>query len=211
MNEHYPQETSEKLEPRIEGVLTRVCGKTEAINPVFSLVDDAHRELIGEFYSHSIEGHILLFNANSIVDERHNQLMFHGDAPVFPSVRVEDKVMLVVPEGAKRVDAWANLFARDLHANDAVYVQIGENLRTLHNTGVGLPEENVLSSFAMAANSESKFGTTVYVLPPYEMNQQTSIEEVLNNVQQELEATGLSRSDAMYIKKGVAYGWSLSR
>lgn len=194
--------------PEISGTLLRVCGEPQEITTPFRLLSMQNQEQIGEFYSQKLESHLIIFDESGNIAKSHD-LLSERTNYVFPDIRVGEQILLVVPEGARTLSSIAPLVSRNIQEYSIIFKQLGRTLRTLDDAHVGLPNKDILGSFAFAADPDSPTGAKVFFVPPYERHIDTGLDEIVDTVFQEL--TGehvLAEQAAELIISNVKGGWN---
>jgi hypothetical protein len=172
----------------LEGVLSRVFGDTSEINDAYMIVIESEQETsndssIVEFYSEKLEGHIIMFDEGGNTAHMHNKLHEKG-INLFPEISYNHHDILIVPEGARNLSSLLPLITRNIDSYKGIFVNLGNSIRKLNDTGYGLPSgRNVFSQFAIATDMDTRSGSSVFFCPPYSLDDKLNLNDLLFNIE----------------------------
>lgn len=184
--------------PPLDTTLSRVCGEVTEIQPQFTLLPagDVIDESAYEFYSKSMGAHILMFDREGIVSNQHNVLQ-EREISVFQNITNGEYSLMIVPEGTRSFNSTLTNVASNLGNYSIIFAQLGLELRQIENANLGFPVHGrILDRFAWSADAKSPTGATVYLVPPYGLERDQSIETIENKLQTELEESGVFSDNA---------------
>lgn len=178
----------------LEGVLSRVFGDTSEVNDAYKILLEENQEVsvdssAVEFYSEKMEGHIIMFDEGGNIANMHNKLHDKG-VNLFPEITCNHHDILIVPEGARSLSSLLPLITRNIESYKGIFVNFGNSLRKLNDTGYGLPSGgNVFSQFAIATDMDTRSGSSVFFCPPYSIDDKLTLDNLLLNIENNLITT----------------------
>lgn len=164
-----------------------------------------------EYYDARLGSRVVSMVIGSEQARSHEELT-EEKMPVFSSMYWGGKLILQVPDGTRPVSKLLRFIARDLPNYGDVFYQIG---RALHQTQVanfGLPDpqpnRSVLEQYAFVLDDDDEYGGKIYLSPPYSLNPNKTIGQIINGISMELtDSSLLSEHEVAELMQKTVMGW----
>lgn len=198
--------------PELNGTLYRICAPITEVSASFRLVPDEqtlHEAEVDEFQSLKLDSHIIMLHADGNIANDHARLQERTTA-VFPEIHIGNNLLLIVPEGTRSLRSIVPLLPRDIDNYSDIFDQLGQTLRSLNEAGLGMPDKGkLLHKFAFAPDEQSPSGGRIFLVPPYNLGDLYTVDDILNQLHEELTMTAdLSKEQLTQVLGKVQNGWA---
>lgn len=184
-----------------------------------SLIDPNKRLLTGdqtygmrEFFDEILSNRVIALSLDSSQVSIYESLMLQR-APIFSGSYKGSELLLTVPGARTRLlSKELKFLARDILNYSEIFEKFGETLHEIDQAGYGLPEpknkRSLLSNFAFSSDSENIEVGSIYLIPPFLLNRDVSIEQEFNFIRNELKDTELfKQQDVDYLMERLGNGY----
>lgn len=166
---------------------------------------------IAEVYSFVTASRILAMPNNSADSQTHTELRRIG-LPVLPRYEggTENLDLLVVPAGTWSLGSRLHLVRRDIVTYSNLFSQVVQSQRQQYERGLGViaPSEELrtVDHFAFTPNLQTPSGQQLFLVPPYNIDQQGTPETFAEHFITELAASGEFNSQQLdYLQKTIMW------
>ena len=184
-------------------------GTLRPVKRPFSVLADAEdsSDNLKEWTAGRTGERLIIFRGESELERHHDYLQAH-DVNVFSKELYRKDAVLTLPSGTKSLRFISRLVERDPENYPVVFRLLGEQLRRVSDSGLGLPSGNWLDQFAYqpASHTNEPHNAKIVFLPPYHSARETF--NVMEQADQQLsDGTGLRSTTITRLKWEIQDGW----
>jgi hypothetical protein len=172
-------------------------GSVGTVGATHRLIESDNTEPIIEGYVHKLGSRVLALAADSDSAKTHIDLAEHR-LPVFSTMYTDELMLLLVPNGARRLSATLPALNRDPTSYRKIFFDLGRLMRDLQFMNIGLPDLTVLDRIAFATQEEGE-GGKLFMIPPYNFTEPLPLDQELEQLRFELELSEVISENAMNI------------
>jgi hypothetical protein len=195
--------------PSLEGSFARVLGEPTTVAPFFRVLNAQAPESLTEFISSRIGAHIIRMTLENEDFNLHTKLHSAG-IPVLESLSSAHERALLVPKGAVVISHSLAMVARNSDEYSELFTALGRCLAKIEHAELGLPQTDTpLHNFIYSENANVRTGVDVHLVPPYNLNDSVSKEDVLFAIDYELACSQqFNEKTAEFLRSKTLEGWN---
>ncbi len=177
--------------------------------------NDSHISTVNEFIDTKTGERQISIPVDSSLVPLHRELAKRR-IPVFPIGEIrEGHVLLDTPADARLLSGSLRFIARDVLGYRPIFEQVGEMFARCQSTKFGLPVNvlgrTVLEGVAIS-NSDEVYGSSVYLVPPYNLDISLGKQDAIDALHQELTGSNHFTEPAVTeLISAVNEGWNALR
>lgn len=143
-----------------------------------------------EFFDKALMSRVIVMPKESNQASMYENMLIKR-LPVFSGVYRDDELLLTVPDDARSLRRQLKFVARDIPNYGYIFNKLGITLSAVNRSGLGLPEPSanrpLLANFAFSSIEQDEADGNVYIVPPFNLNPNITIDKELLFVRRELE------------------------